>query len=344
MFENLIGNDRIKKILGRFVNEKRVPNAVLFAGPDGVGKKQFALEVAKSAVCNYPKNGGPCGECQGCKRVDVVTFPKSDDKDAHKQVIFTEHPDVGLVIPYGRNILVDAIRGLEREANFRPYEASARFFIIDNADKMNDAASNALLKTLEEPPSTTHIFLITSRPDSLLPTIRSRCQTLRFGPVEVVELEKLLLKTHKYSQTDARLIASYAQGSVAEAMSIDLEEFRARRNSILRVLRSVLQKSDVSSMLRTSEEMAEAKNKEYFEDYLNILQSLIRDVWMVSVEDSTESVINSDIQADLKSLAEHADRKRLSYWLQEVESLRGSLDVNINKRVATDALFVKMAA
>jgi len=343
MFENLIGNERIKNILRRLVHEKRVPNAILFAGSDGVGKRQFALELARAAVCHSPKDGESCGECQACVRVDVFTFPKADDKDAHMQVIFSEHPDVGVVIPYKRNILVDAIRNLEKEANFRPYEAEARFFIVDNADKMNAAASNALLKTLEEPYQTTHIFLVTSRPDSLLPTIRSRCQVLRFAPVQMDELERLLLKTHKYSQADARLIAAYSQGSVSEAQSIDLAEFRQRRDLMLRVLHGALLKADTASLLRASEEIADSKNKDFFEYYLDILQSLIRDIWTLQSV-GAQSVVNSDVLADLERMAKSADRARLSSWLEEIESLRETLDVNVNKRIAADALFVKMAA
>lgn len=343
MFENLIGNDRIKDILRRFVLEKRVPNAMLFAGPEGVGKKHFALEVAKAAVCHDAQNGESCGKCQACTRADVFTFPKPDDKDAHKLVIFSEHPDVGMVISYKRNILVDAIRDLEKEANFRPYEAAERFFVIDNAEKMNPNASNALLKTLEEPYPTTHIFLITSRPDSLLPTIRSRCQMLRFAPVAIDEVEKLLLKTHKYSQDDARLIAAYSQGSVAAAESINLGRFRSMRDVMVRVLRGSLVSPDTASLLRASEEMADAKNKDYFEDYLEILQALIRDVWTLqSVGD--QKVVNSDILPELQHLADAADRARLSDWLGEIESLSATLDVNVNKRIAADALFMKMAA
>jgi DNA polymerase-3 subunit delta' len=343
MFESLIGNDRIKKILRRFVHERRVPNAVLFAGPDGVGKKQFALEVAKSIVCHEPQNSEACGKCQACARVDVFTFPKPDDKDAHKLVIFSEHPDVGMVTAYKRNILVDAIRDLEKEANFRPYEAAARFFIIDNAESMNPSASNALLKTLEEPYSTTHIFLITSRPDSLLPTIRSRCQMLRFAPVAADEVEKLLLKSHKYSQADARLIAAYSNGSVSAALSIDLTHFRSMRDAMMRVLKGSLLKRDTASLLRTSEEMADAKNKDFFEEYLDILQSLIRDIWTLqSVGD--QKAVNSDVLPELQHLADAADRAKLFAWLEETEALRASLDVNINKRIAADALFVKMAS
>src|SRR6185436_10040923 len=104
-----------------------------------------------------------------CHRADKFNIPKANDnRDEFKRVFFSEHSDIGLVTAYKNNILIDAIRSLETEAHFRPYEARARFFIIDNADKMNLESSNALLKTLEEPPLTSHIFLITSRPNTLL--------------------------------------------------------------------------------------------------------------------------------------------------------------------------------
>ena len=110
----------------------------------------------------------------------------------------------GLLIPFNKNILVDAVRDLEREAYFRPFEAPARVFIIEDADKMNDAASNALLKTLEEPASTSYIFLISSRPDSMLQTIQSRCQVIRFACLEAREIEEYLLKTGKFPRSMPR--------------------------------------------------------------------------------------------------------------------------------------------
>jgi hypothetical protein len=166
---------------------------------------------------------------------------------------------------------------------------------------------------------------------------------LRFAPVAVEEVDKLLLKTHKYSQSDARLIAAYSQGSVSTALSIDLVQFRSMRDLMLRVLRGSLIKPDTASLLRASEEIADAKNKDLFEDYFDILQSLIRDLWTLQTV-GDQGAVNSDILPDLEHLANAANKSRLSGWLDEIESLRQTLDVNINKRVAADALFVKMAA
>jgi DNA polymerase III subunit delta' len=342
MFDNLIGNNHIKDILRRMLAKDRVPRSLLFAGMEGVGKKQFALELAKSFVCLNKQNGEACDKCAACRRADNFNFPKSDDRDAHKTVIFSEFPDIGLVIPYNKNILVDAIRELEKEANFRPYEAKARFFIIDDADKMNDAASNALLKTLEEPSATSHIFLISSRPDSLLQTIRSRCQTIRFAPIETQAIQEKILAGAKFSPVDAELVARLSAGSIGRAMDFDLEKFRAKRETMLNVLQSLGGRPDHVSLLKTGEEMNDAKNKDDYEFYLEILQTLIHDVWALHHGADEKTLVNVDLKSQLQKLAETAESRRLGAWLGEIETLRETLAVNVNRKIATDALFVSM--
>jgi DNA polymerase III subunit delta' len=343
MFDKLIGNNQIKEILRRMIAKDRVPRSLLLAGIEGVGKKQFALELAKSFICHNPQNSEACDKCAACKRADNFNFPKSDDRDAHKQVIFSEFPDIGSVISYNKNILVDAIRNLEKEANFRPYEAKARFFIIDDADKMNDAASNALLKTLEEPAPTTHLFLISSRPDSLLQTIRSRCQTIRFAPIEIKEIEKYLLSTSKFSPEDAELVARLSAGSIGRALDLNLEKFRTQRETMLKVLQSVVGKPNHLSLLKAGEEMNDPKNKDDYEHYLEILQTLIHDLWSVKHGADEKTLLNIDLKPQLKRLAETAENKSPAQWLTEIENLRETLAVNVNRKIATDALFMQMA-
>ncbi len=344
MLKKFIGNNRIKENIKRLVESKRVPHSLLFAGAEGIGKKQFALELAKAFVCHNPKMGESCDVCSACRRADKFAFPKFDDRDAFKHVIFSEHSDVGLVIPFNKNILVDAIRELETEANFRPFEAEARFFLIDEADKMNESASNALLKTLEEPAPTTYLFLITSRPDALLPTIRSRCQIVRFTPIEAKQIENFLLATKKFSPADAELMSKLSKGSVGHALNTDLEKFRGQREAMLHVLESLLVTEDRAALLRTAEELNDAKYKEEYETQLEILQTLIHDIWSLQLAGKKENLVNVDLVPNLKKLAERADGKILPAWLSEIETLRARLAVNINRKIATDALFMQMAA
>ena len=347
MFDKLIGNNPIKEVLRRLLAQKRVPNALLFAGADGLGKKRFALELAKAFVCLNPKNSEACDVCSNCRRADKFTFPKSDNKDDYEKVIFSEHSDIGIVVPYKNNILIKAIRELEKEANFRPFEAAARFFLIDDAEKLSfakDNAANALLKTLEEPPAASHIFLITSRPDMLLPTIRSRCQMLRFAPIETKEIENYLSKNKKFAPGDAALLARLSSGRLGHALETDLEKFRAARTAMLKILESILIKENRSELLRIAEEMNDAKNKDAYEDNLEILQTLIHDVWTIQNAAGEKLLVNVDLAGDLKRFAERSDSKQLAAWLSEIELLREQLNINLNRKIAADALFMQMAS
>ena len=333
------------------LEKDRVPRSLLFAGIDGVGKKQFALELAKSFVCLSPQNGEACDKCAACKRADIFHIPvvteatKVDEKlrETFKQVFFSEHADIGKIVALKKNILVGAIRDLEKEANFRPYSAKARFFIIDDADKMTDESSNALLKTLEEPVATSHIFLISARPDSLLQTIRSRCQTIRFAPIEAKPIEEKIIATEKFSPVDAELVARLAAGSIGHALDFDLEKFRAKREAMLKVLHSLAGKQNHLSLLRTGEEMNDAKNKDDYEFYLEILQTLIHDIWVLMHGASEKTLVNIDLKPQLTKLSETTESRQLARWLNEIETLRETLAVNVNRKIATDALFVGMA-
>ena len=345
MFKNLIGNDHVKQMLKRLLANGRVPNSLLFAGDEGVGKRQFALELARSFICTDPLDGEGCGGCASCTRVDTFIIPEPTDKtkDEFKKVFFGKHSDVGKIVTYKRTILVDAIRDLEKHANFRPYEAKARFFIIDNAEKMNDESSNALLKTLEEPSSTTHIFLITSRPDSLLPTIRSRCQTIRFAPVAADEIQQFMTEEKAFTHDEARLAARFARGSIGRAVSINVGQFREQRDRMLGVVRNAIKTGDRAALLRASEEMNDAKNKERYEENIDILESLIHDVWTLTVSGDAARLANTDVSDELSKLAEFAATHDLPSWLRKIETMRDNFAVNINRKIAADSLFMTMA-
>ena len=340
MFDELIGNEQIKQIFRRLLNNGHVPQSLLFAGKDGIGKKKFAIEIAKSFVCRNLKDFQACDECSACQRASHFEFPKDDDKDGHRRVIFSDHSDIGAVIPYKNNILVDAIRSLEEAANYRPYEGRARIFIIDEAEKMNDSATNALLKTLEEPIETTYIFLITSKPSSMLSTIISRCQLVRFSPVDTKEIENLLIKEN-YPTEDARLLARISRGSVKDAQEINLEKYREQRNKMLDVLDSLNGGRNRSVLLKTAEELSDAKNKDAYEENLEILQTLIYDIWTLK-NDTNAEIANFDISNKIKSFAETAEIRTISKWLEEIEILFENLRSNLNKKIAADALFMKM--
>lgn len=344
MFAQLIGNQPVKERLVQLLKNGRLPNSLLFAGPEGVGKKAFALEIARAFVCRQPQDNLPCGECGACKRVGLFNLPTSDKGDDYDRVSFGEHSDVGLVIPFKRNLRVGAIRALEREANFRPYEANARVFVIDDADKMNDAASNALLKTLEEPSASTYLILITSRPDALLSTIRSRCQTIRFAPVAETEIEALLVQRRGFNPVDAKLSACISNGSVGGSMTFDINDYRSRRTFQMSVIEKAFVNPDRPALLRSAEQLNDAKNKDLYEGNLAILESLIRDMWLLKNGTSGDAIKNFDEADKLGAIAFQLESRRLETALTEIELLRQSFQVNINRKSGTDALFMRIAA
>lgn len=344
MLDSLVGNERAKETLRRMLGQGRVPGALLFTGEEGLGKRLFALELARALNCRSRKGPEACGVCSVCVRVGRFGLPDPDEREEHLKVIWSEFRDVGQVRPYKRNILVGAVRDLERECNFRPAEGAARVFLVEDADCLNESSSNALLKTLEEAPPTSHLILITSRPASLLPTIRSRCQTVRFAPLAVEELESYLVRNRKRSGEEARLAAHLASGRPGVALGINLDDYRRRRDAMFGVVEALAAGRDRAPLLRAAEDMADAKNKDDFEPRLDALELLIRDLWLLALDEAGRGLVNYDVRERLARLAAQVPPRRASRWIARVEELRSQLAVNVNRRAATDALFLTMAA
>ncbi|MDQ3817253.1 MAG: DNA polymerase III subunit delta' [Acidobacteriota bacterium] len=344
MFSGLVGNQRAKDVLRRMLTARRVPGALLFAGEDGVGKKLFALELAKALNCRAPVGVEACDRCASCLRISQSKFTDHpDEKDRKERLIWSDHPDVALARPYNRLLRIGPMREIEQEANYRPYEGRARIFIVEEADKLNPFSSNALLKTLEEPPATSHLILITSRPATLLQTIRSRCQMIRFAPLSPEEIESHLMSGGKFSKSDAQLLSRIARGSLGRALQTNLDAYREQRDSMLNVLDALALNHDRSKLLRASEEMNDAKRKDEYEPRLDVLATLIHDVWALVLEAPDEQIVNQDLRAQLSKIASKTESHNASTWLSQIETHRRGLDVNINRKVATDALFLSMA-
>lgn len=341
MFNQIAGNQGVKDLLKRMLESGRMPGAFLFAGEDGVGKKLFAVELAKALNCRSPRGVEACDECSSCLRIGKFNYPQSDKAEDWEQLIRTDHADVMLVMAPKRVLKVDQMRAIEREANYRPFEGKARVFLVDDADKLNEPSANALLKTLEEPPPSSHIILITSRPAMLLPTIRSRCQVIRFSPLTVDEIEQYLTRAKKSKPGEVRLRARLAGGSIGRALKSDPDDYEARRTVMLRVLEALTITRDRHQLLSVSEELNSARYKDDYESMLDLLEGLIRDAWMLSL--GAREIVNEDLRSQLAKIAERLSSEAARRWIDETETLREQLIVNVNRKVATDALFLSMA-
>lgn len=192
------------RLLRNIITQGRIPNGLLFWGPEGVGKQYAALEFAKALSCQEGA-GDACDECLSCRKITNGN-----------------HPDVKIIGPTSRSreILKAGIDFINDLASYRPFEANYRVIIIEEADRMRFEAQNHFLKTLEEPPSKTLFILMTASPRKLLPTIRSRCQQVRFGALQP-ETVKTLLSQHRAISPDiAEAIAAVSQGQMSRAFDL----------------------------------------------------------------------------------------------------------------------------
>jgi DNA polymerase III subunit delta' len=344
MFSTLIGNDEARDTLRRLLSNERVPGSLLFTGEQGIGKKLFALEMAKAFNCRNRVGVEACNECSSCKRISRSTFPSfTSDDDNRERLIWSEHADVAMARPFKNIIRVKVMRELEREANFRPFEGVARVFIIEDADTMNDQTANALLKTLEEPEPTTHLILTTSNPTALPATIRSRCQAVRFGPIPTALVEKFLIEEEKLPAADAALLARTSLGSIGRAMAADVETYRERRAEMLSVLTALVLSGDRAQLIRSAEGLAAAKDRDQYEQMLEVLEVLIHDALALRLGRPHETIVNRDILGQLEKIGMELPTERAAQWLSRIEELRGELEVNINRKIASDALLFSMA-
>lgn len=345
MFSSLIGNDEVKDSLRRLLTSGRIAASLLFTGEVGIGKKLFALEMAKAMNCRARVGVEACDKCSSCKRISRSTFPPFGDVDDDKErLIWSEHADVAMARAYKNIIRVPVMRELEREANFRPFEGAARIFIVEDAECMNDNASNALLKTLEEPEPTSHLILTTANPTALLATIRSRCQVIRFAPIPANQIESFLIEEKKIPRADAELLARTSGGSLGRALGTDIDNYRERREAMLGVSSALTVTRDRVQLLRSAEALAAPKDRDEYERRLDVLEGLIRDAWSLRLGRPDESIMNRDLLRELKQIAAEMPSEQAGSWLGLIGELRAALEVNINRKIATDALLMTMAS
>ena len=327
-FAKLVGNQRNKEILQRLLKNGRVNSTLIFAGPDGVGKRRFALAFAKAANCQKAPAGAyaldGCDECSVCRRIDAGGYG-----------------DVTVVRPDGQFIKIAQTREMAGEVYFRPREGHQRFFIIDEADRLREEAANSLLKTLEEPPSTSTIILLTARPDALLPTIRSRAQRLNFAALSVAEMEKYLAENYPRPAPDTALLARVTQGRIGQATAFDLSVYRQERRTLIELLELLASGDDRYRLLKAAEFLGK-KEREDFEKELALISSLLRDLFMLAAGRGADAVVNIDALDHLAPLAQKVGLRRLMSWVEKFDQLRARLRININRQIATEAALLAL--
>jgi len=336
VFDPIIGHDRALAPLRRALAADRLHSSLLFHGPEGVGKRLSAFALAAALNCAQPEAEG-CGECSSCRRTlkgygeERLKSPDQNRAPAH-------HADVLYYAPRRRQIQIEQILDLCREAGFRPFEGRRRIFIIDPAERMNREAANALLKTLEEPPPGAVLILISAQPDALPATIRSRCQAIRFTPLPREELAALLTRQ---GRAEAERLAALADGSVGRALAIDLVEHDAIRGRLVAFLEACGEPGGPLAALGLAQEIG--ADAETFDRTTELLTSLLRDLAVVAVGGTAASSLrHPDLGALLLRLAPRL-AAGVPETLDRIEEARRRVRGNVAPRLAAEAILSRLA-
>lgn len=347
-----IGNPRAVEILRRAIAQDRLPHAMIFAGPPGVGKCTLALLIAQLLNCLEPAGDSACGRCSPCRRIWAIGESRHLKCLSQKagycgscrncKIRLARHPDVWLVEPEKTTISIEQVRALIDEIAFQPVEARYRVVIFDPAEQMRVEAHNSLLKTLEEPASRTVMILVTSNPYLLLGTIRSRCRLLEFGGIPQDRLERHLVERAQRKPAEARLAAALSGGSLSAALDFNSEKFRAVRSQALEFAALLLQQGPFAHASRIAADVGKEKDKEYFRVWLDALSAVFQDVYYAGI--STARISQQDLLGTIEELARGVPRKRVVAIIHALAQLKRELQYNINRQLALEAMFLEQTA
>jgi DNA polymerase-3 subunit delta' len=329
-FSSIIGHRRVVSLLSRAVARDTLPPALLLAGSAGIGKRRIALAVAAAVNCLQPRQMAElerdaCDECASCRRIA---------RGVHPDVILIEPGDTG-------TIKIEQVRDVIDRAGYRPFEGRRRVVVIDEADAMMPAAQNALLKTLEEPPSASIFLLVSSLPDALLPTVRSRCPRLRLATLLPAEVADVLVRDHEYAAADARAAAADADGSVGRALASEAADSTEARAAAQRILEQAARTSDPSRLMDAVKDVvgkkgSSAGEREQLAACLRATSSLLRDLGLLAVDADITTLANVDLHAQLKALSRSYDGDRATRAYSAVDQALAALERNASPKVVVD--------
>jgi len=363
LWGRVIGQERVKQTLLSALKNDRLSHAYLFHGNEGVGKDAIAIELARVLQCETGEEEA-CGRCSSCLQLNILQHPNvrlvvalpvgknetSDDAPLEKLAATeialirdqiarkSENPYHRIVIPKATIIKINSIRELRRESAMSTVGGRRRVFIISSADEMGDAAANTLLKTLEEPSGNTILILTTAHPDALLPTIRSRCQQVRFDPLTETDIRAALVDRNNVDPTHAALVARLANGSYTEAMNLLQDNVAARRQEVVNFVRLVLG-SGVTPLLDEIGRVCSTKDRAVVVRFLTLMLMWFRDALVLS---RGGSIINLDQHDDLQRFVTRFPHADLLSALSEVEKAISLVHGNVYINLVLTQLSVRL--
>ena len=323
-FSEIVGHEQIKEHMQAAIRDKKPFHAYLFQGEEGVGKEALARTFAAGLQCQSESADKPCKECVSCRQMESGN-----------------QPDVIWVTREKASLGVDEIREqLCNTMDIKPFSSPYKIYLVPEAEKMTEAAQNALLKTIEEPPEYGIVILMTSNISALLPTIQSRCLTMEFRPLSTAVVESYVKEHCQVPDYQARASAAFAQGNLGKAMRYaKSEDFIERKDHIISLLRHVEQ-MDLSEMLAVIKDLGTRKDE--VRDYIDLMVLWYRDVLLFKATKDINQLLFQDEASYISREASHRSYEKIEEILQAFEKAKVRLRASVNFDITMELMLLTL--
>ena len=323
-FQDILGHEMIKDHFRKAIENHKVSHAYILAGEEGMGRKSLANAFAMTLLCEKGLKE-PCMECHSCKQML---------SDNHPDVIHVTHEKPG-------SIGVDDIRKqINDTIMIKPYSSYYKIYMVDEAEKMTVQAQNALLKTIEEPPSYAVIILMTTNPDAFLPTIPSRCIQPKLKPLRDYVVKGYLVEKLGVPVEKAEVYAAFARGNLGKAIHIaSSEEFGELYRAVLTLLKNI-KNMDLPALLEFIKKLQEDHLD--INECLDFMQLWYRDILMYKVTKDMNLLIFKDEYKTVSEICSHSSYEGLEAVLEAIDKAKQRLDANVNTELALELMLLTM--
>lgn len=321
-FNEIVGHENIVESLKNAIRNDSVSHSYLFEGPKSIGKEKLAKAFAKALLC---QKGGdsPCNTCPSCMKIESGN-----------------HPDFYMEYPDKDSFKKEKVEELQRTVRKLPLESNRKIYVIDDAEKMTQQAQNSFLKTLEEPPVYTVIILLATNGYSLLPTIVSRCQIVKFTPIEREKIEEALIKYYNRSEEQARFIAAFSNGIIGRAIELSKsDEFRLLRDEIIEKLDTIMN-GDKLKVFSVSEFFEQ--NKDIIDEIMDIILLWNRDLLIYKEIKNIDLLINKDKVDLISNQCQKLSKSKIMDILDVVRRTKEDIHSNVNFQLAIEVMLLNI--
>lgn len=321
-FKDVVGHKDILKYISSAVENNRVSHAYILNGERGSGKKMLANLFAMTLLCETGDNE-PCGKCHSCKQAE---------SDNHPDIIRVTHEKPNSISVY------DIRTQVNNTVDIKPYQGPYKVYIIPQADMMTPQAQNAILKTIEEPPSYAVFLLLTENAETLLPTINSRCVMLKLRNIKDTLIKKYLMENLEIPDYKADMCTAFAQGNMGRAIMLaNSDHFNEIREEAVQLLKHI-------SEMELNEIVAAVKNISVYKleitDYLDIIMIWYRDVLLYKATKEIDKVVFKDQLQSIKEQARKSSYEGIELILESLEKAKARLKANVNFDLVMELLFL----